>query len=31
MAEAERVPGDQNRGDDTMLRFAWFEENGEKL
>jgi hypothetical protein len=31
MAEAKRVPGDRNRGDDTVLRFAWFGENREKL
>ena len=31
MAEAKRIPGDRNRGDDTMLRFPWFGENGEKL
>jgi hypothetical protein len=24
MAEGEHVPGDRNRGNDTMLRFSWF-------
>jgi hypothetical protein len=31
IAEAERIPGDRNRGDDTMLRFPWFGENGENF
>jgi hypothetical protein len=31
MAEAECISGDQNRDDDTKLRFAWFGENEEKL
>jgi hypothetical protein len=31
MVEAKHILVDRNRGDDTMLRFTWFGENGEIL